>query len=537
MPGETVVAGAAGPARSPAAGPPSAHLQTLVRSGALSVVGALVSAVAGVGLVAVLTQGLSRDVAGTIFASTALFLIATSVVQLGAEVGLVRYLPMQLATGRVADVLPTLRTAVLPVAALSVVVGAAAAVAAPVLAPLVAGDEHGEAVAGQIRVLAVFLPVAALLNVVLAATRGCRTMRPTVAVESLGRTLLQLLTVGAAVLCGAAATGVVLAWSVPYVVALAAAVWWLARLLARARSGPPAGSSAGGDEAPPTSFWRFTAPRAVAGIAQTLLKRSDIVLVAALRSPAEAALYTAATRFVVFGQLGVQALQQALAPQLSALFARGETRAAQEVYETATAWSILFAWPVYLGCALLAPLLLGLFGPGYEGASTVVVVLSLAMLVATASGAVDTVLLMSGRSWLSLADVGAALAVNVTLNLLLIPSHGILGAALAWAAAIVVRNALPLAQIRWSLQMSPLGPGTVWVAASALACLALPAGTLRLLGAGPAVVLLALVLGLVAYAGLLAVGRERVRLAALAQTLRRGRGPVPQPAASATGEG
>ena len=511
---------------------PSAHLEKLVRSGGLSVLGAGVSALTGIGLVAVLTQGLSRDRAGTIFATTALFLIATAVVQLGAEVGLVRYLPVQIATGRPEDLRPTLRAALRPVAALSAVVAVVAAVAAPRLAPLVAGEAVAGDVSAQLRVLAVFLPVTAVYNVLLAATRGCRTMRPTVLVEALARNVLQVLAVAAAVVAGAGPTVVVLAWAAPYVLGLLATGWWLARLLARVSAPRPAvpDEQRGAPErraadvvaasATPSSFWAFTAPRAVANIAQTLLKRSDIVLVAALRSPAEAALYTAATRFVVFGQLGVQAIQQALAPQLSALFARGERGAAQEVYETATAWSILLAWPVYLACAVLAPLLLGVFGAGYEGASAVVVVLSLAMLMATASGSVDTVLLMSGRSWLSLANVGVALAVNLGLNLLLIPWLGIVGAALAWAAAIVVRNALPLLEIRYLLRMSPLGDGTVWVGASALACFGLPAGALRLAGAPPAVVLAGLAVGLVAYAGLLRVGRQRVRLGALVSTVR-----------------
>ena len=540
MPGEAAGGGGArlaGPSPvlpDPPGSPPptSVHLQRLVRSGGLSVLGAAVSAVAGVALVAVLTQGLSRDVAGTIFASTALFLIATAVVQLGTEVGLVRYLPMQLATGRVQDLRPTLRTALVPVAALAVVVSLCAALAAPVVAPLVAGEEHADTVTAQIRVLAAFLPLAALYNVVLAATRGCRTMRPTVLVEALGRHLAQLLLVAVAALGGLSAAAVVLAWSVPYVLGLVVATWWLLRLLRRAGTASEpveavvsaeADGPAPASSADLSSFWRFTAPRAVANIAQTLLKRSDIVLVAALRSPAEAALYTAATRFVVLGQLGVQALQQALAPQLSALFARGERRAAQEVYETATAWSIMLAWPVYLGCAVLAPLLLGLFGAGYDGAAAVVVILSVAMLMATASGSVDTVLLMSGRSWLSLANVGAALTINLGLNVLLIPWLGIVGAALSWAAAIVVRNALPLIEIRYLLHMTPLGAGTVWVGASALVCLGLPAGALRVLGAPSQVLVGVLVLGLLGYGGLLWVGRERVKLAALAQTVRRGR--------------
>ncbi len=64
-------------------------------------------------------------------------------------------------------------------------------------------------------------------------------------------------------------------------------------------------------------FWAYTAPRAIARVTQTALKRSDIVLVAALASPADAALYTAATRFIVLGQLFVQSVQQALSPQIS----------------------------------------------------------------------------------------------------------------------------------------------------------------------------------------------------------------------------
>ena len=77
-----------------------------------------------------------------------------------------------------------------------------------------------------------------------------------------------------------------------------------------------------------------------------------------------------------------------------------------------------------------------------------VLILSLTMLLATACGPVDSVLLMAGRSWLSLRNSTVALAVNVGLNLVLIPLYGIRGAAIAWSVAIVVRNLLPLVQVR-----------------------------------------------------------------------------------------
>ena len=56
-----------------------------------------------------------------------------------------------------------------------------------------------------------------------------------------------------------------------------------------------------------------------------------------------------------------------------------------------------------------------------------------AMLVATAVGPVDIVLLMSGKSLWNLLNTAVAVTANIVLNLLLIPHLGITGAAIAWA--------------------------------------------------------------------------------------------------------
>ena len=292
------------------------------------------------------------------------------------------------------------------------------------------------------------MPVAAVFNVVLAGTRGLGTMAPTVAVDSLGRAAVQLVAVAVVQVLGWGALAVIVAWSTPYALGLVVAVMWLAALLqyrppgepGRADGAPTGRVSAG-------AFWRFTAPRALGTTSQLVLKRADIVLVAALASPAEAALYAAATRFVVVGQLGVQALQQALGPHVSARFADNDLAGARALYRATTAWAMLIAWPIYLLCASLAPQLLGLFGPGYSDVSTVVVLLSLAMLVATACGAVDTGAADVRHTWLSLCNNMFALMLNLCLNLVLIPAYGALGAGVAWTISILVRNLLPLVQI------------------------------------------------------------------------------------------
>ncbi len=497
------------------------HLERLARRGTASVAGAAASALFGVVLVVIVTNGFSATVAGTLFASTSLFLILESVALLGTDTGLVKWLPDHRASGRSVDQSRTLVIASAPVLCASMAVAVAVYAAAPGLAPHLVGPEAAATITVMLRALAVVLPIAALHDLVMAATRGTGTMRPTVLVDNLGRLGLQALAVLVVQLTGGGALALALAWALPYVLGVVAAGYWLVRLVTQATSTADR----------PTAwltlahrFWAYTAPRAIARVTQTALKRSDIVLVAALASPADAALYTAATRFIVVGQLFVQAVQQALAPHLSSLFSRDETEAANSVFQAATLWSVIASWPFYLVLAGFSPMLMGVFGDGYGVASDVVVVLSLTMLLATACGPVDSVLLMAGRSWLSLRNSTVALGLNIALNVLLIPLDGIRGAAIAWSVAIVVRNLQPLLQVRRYLAMWPVTRASVQVAGFSIACFG-SVGVLALAVDLPVAVEVA-VLGMAAGGYLYGVWswRARLGLGAFQAALRRRRG-------------
>lgn len=498
------------------------HLTRMARAGGLSLIGAAFAAVSGLVLTLLLTNGLSQSDAGTVFAVTSLFLIAVGVVQLGTDVGLVRWMPQLLVQGQRERVRVFVGAALGPVLLLSVVTSIGGVLFAADLARVVAPRADAAELAQQITVLAVALPVAAVYKVHLSASRGLRTMVPTVVVDSFGRALAQLATVALALGLGLGVGTVVAAWAVPYAVAAPVAWLWVRGLLGA--DGQRSVATPRHDWAAFALFWRYTGPRALGTAVQAALKRSDIILVAALRSPREAALYAAATRFVVLGQLGVQALQQALSPLISSLFAREDHANARAVYRATTAWAMLLGWPVYLSTAVLAPDVLDIFGPGYDAAAGTVVLLSLAMLAATASGAVDTVLLMSGHSWLSLVNNLTALVVNVGLNLVLIPSHGVLGAGISWAVAIVLRNLLPLVQVGWRYRMSPLGSETLLVAAISASTFGLAPGALRLAEAPSGMLWASLGLASVSYAVLVWLLRSRLQLNAFTGALHRRRG-------------
>ena len=263
-------------------------------------------------------------------------------------------------------------------------------------------------------------------------------------------------------------------------------------------------------------FWAFTAPRALAAVAQIVLQRLDIVLVAVISGPAQAAVYAAATRFLVAGQLANAALIQAAQPQLSHLFGVGDRAAAGAVYQATTAWLIVLTWPLYLLSALFGPQLLAVFGRSYRDGATVVVILALAMLVATACGQVDLVLTMAGRSGWSLFNGFLAVVVNVAVDVALIPRAGITGAAIGWAAALAVSNLVPLAQVAWVARVHPFGRGpAAAIAVTAVAFGAVPLAARTALGPGLAASLTGVAAGtLLAAAGLWCC-RGALRLAVL----------------------
>lgn len=468
------------PTRSPA--DRGAGLAGLARGGLLSLAGSAVSAVAGVLLVLAVTRALPQDTAGVFFTLTSLYLIAETAARLGTGTGVVWAIARARALGTRSRVPELLRAALTPVVALSVLLALGLALGADTIAAAVTGSAGGE-VATAVRVLAALLPLTAVSETLVAATRGHGAILPTVLIDRLGRSVLQLTAVALVVTTGSL-VALSAAWALPWVLSALLAAWWLARRLRGSASPAPRPAR---DRTVWREFWGFTAPRALTSIVQLTLQRLDIVLLTVLAGPAEAAVYTAATRFLVVGQFANQALSNVVEPRIGRLLTVADRSAARTVYQTATGWLVLVIWPFYLLVAAGADAVLDLFGSGYDAGVPVVLVLTATMLVASAVGMVDVVLIMAGRTRWNLGNAVVALAVNVVVDVALIPVLGLLGAAIGWAAAILVKNLLPLVQVWRSMGMHPFGAGTGVAVALSLLCFgAVPLLGGLLLPGGPA---------------------------------------------------
>jgi O-antigen/teichoic acid export membrane protein len=497
----------------------------VARGGVANLLGAGFAGLAGVGVTWLVARGLGPAQAGAFFAATAAFTLACGVAKLGAPTSLV-YWPARLrARGEPHLLGACLRIGLPPVAAAGMLVGGLLWLAPP-LARLTTGTGHAADVAAQLRVLAVFLPLAALTDALLSATRGYRAMRPTVLLDRITRPGLQLAGLGglalAALWVQMPAYAYPLAWVAPYVPVTLLAAYQL-RLVhgAAVPHGTPHPRRRRAANRLRRAFWRFAAPRALATVAQLGLQRVDLLLVAALAGLPAAATYAVAGRFVVLGQLANQGISQAVQPRLAEALATGDRAAANTLYQAATGWLVLLSWPLYLLVIAFAPLYLWPFGEAYANGASIVAVLASAMLLASGCGMVDMVLTMGGRTTWNLANVALALVVTVAVDLTLIPRLGALGAAIGLAAALAVNNLLPLAQVGLSLRVHPFGRGTLTAAALATACFGGVPLALTAAGAGPVGLLTGVGLAAGAYlAGAYAL-RRPLALDALAALRRR----------------
>lgn len=489
-----------------------AEMAVIARGGLANLLGAVISVFANLGLVLVVARFVSPTDAGVFFTVTSLFLMLETVGRLGADTGLVYFIARWRALREEQRIAAALRVAFVPVVGLCSILAVAVLVWAPSIARLI-GDPHGHSV-GLLRLLGVLLPLTAAYDVIIGATRGFGWMRPNVLVEKILRPGAQVLLVTAVLALGwKGSLGI--AWAVPYIGAFLLAASMLRTALrtwlAPAHSDTPVDVRAVARE-----FWSFTMPRAVAGVAQIVLQRLDIVLVASMRGAREAAIYTAATRFLVVGQFVNQAITAPLQPQMSAALSGHETDRAQLLYRMSTTWLVLTTWPLFGVAAALAPIYVSLFGRSYHAGASVVVVLALAALVASGVGLVDTVIIMAGRSAWNLGTTALALTVNLSLDLALIPHYGVMGAAVGWSAAILAANLVPLLLAWRRLGMHPFGRST---SAAYLLCggcfVLLPLGALALSGGDETAALGAIALGTIGYCYGMWRGRDLFQLSGM----------------------
>lgn len=136
------------------------------------------------------------------------------------------------------------------------------------------------------------------------------------------------------------------------------------------------------------------------------------------------------------------------APILAGMHGCGEMKEIEKLFKVVSRWVTMMVIPLAILLLVMPGTVLALFGDAFTVAAPVLVVLAVAVLVQSFFGLYDTVLQMTGYSRLCFMNGMAGLAAHVVLNMLLIPSYGMIGAAWALLAVYFLLGAARVAEVR-----------------------------------------------------------------------------------------
>lgn len=187
----------------------------------------------------------------------------------------------------------------------------------------------------------------------------------------------------------------------------------------------------------------YALPIALTHNSDTLLKRVDIILVGAFLTPLAVSYYVVAKQLMTFLKTPANSLGFAITPRYSEQIHRGNLETASRLYNKALTSVLAFYVPAAVGLVIVAePTLTLVFGPEYAGGAIVLQILTLYLVAQTISyitgGGLDYLGRAKHRAY---AKAGAAI-INVVLNIILIPTIGIVGAAISTVGSYSVYVAL-----------------------------------------------------------------------------------------------
>ncbi|MBD8064246.1 polysaccharide biosynthesis C-terminal domain-containing protein [Devosia sp. PTR5] len=183
-------------------------------------------------------------------------------------------------------------------------------------------------------------------------------------------------------------------------------------------------------------WWRFAAPWVLISLASDFFFDIDLLLLSHSLSREELAIFGVCTRVFSLVSFGVAAVYAVTLPDIFESEANADRPAFHRKIGEANVVATVIALALFAAVAVAGPFALMLFGPGFTAGALPLAILCLALVVRSMMGPASMVLSIHDRPWASLPAVALGLGALCVGNAVLVPSMGLIGAALAALAAI-----------------------------------------------------------------------------------------------------
>jgi O-antigen/teichoic acid export membrane protein len=476
-----------------------------IRGSSLLLVGKVLSAGTNFGIQIMIVRYLAKADYGAYAYALAIVSAGQSVAVLGLDRAISRFLPIYDERGEHGKLLGTL----LMVAGTIAGVGLAFVLFVASLRDLVAGGiGDGRHATAVLLILILLAPIQALDDMLMGAFAVFSKARAIFFRKHVLGPMLRLAAVTAVILNNGDVRA--LAAAAVSAAALGVTIYGAMLVATLRRDGVLRRMRASRIEVPVREVFGFAFPLLAVDALFMLQNTANVVMLAQFGSAADVADYRAVQPAAHLNVLVMTSFTLLFTPLASRLFARGDRAGVNELYWRTAIWIAVCSFPMFAATfAVAGPITIGMFGARYEGSGTILALLALGYYCNAALGFNGLTLRVYGLVRYVVVISVVAAVLNVLLNLVLIPSHGAVGAAIATAGTMIGHNILKQAGLRRGTGISVFDRrhGRVYVVIIAATALLLVAQ--RTLSPGP---LLAIALVTVVSAAVVVLTRRSLRV-------------------------
>lgn len=200
---------------------------------------------------------------------------------------------------------------------------------------------------------------------------------------------------------------------------------------------------------------KFSLPLLFSGVVYVINHNTDMYMLGLIVGASSVAIYGTAINVGNFSSIALNAINVIFAPLISRYYSKNEIDSIKKLYVQCTKWiTIINVW--LLGIVLLNPgNIMRIAGDEYFVGGAALIIIMCGQFINSALGPVGYMNIMMNRPTVDAAASLVATAVNIITNALLIPKYGMVGAAIATAFSLALKNIINYIYIYSSLHLFP----------------------------------------------------------------------------------
>lgn len=202
--------------------------------------------------------------------------------------------------------------------------------------------------------------------------------------------------------------------------------------------------------------WYFIAMPLLIFVGLNLISiRIDVVMLGMITGVKEVGVYSAASRIADVIVFGLVSANIVVVPMIARHYSSGKHDELQAMVKLAARGILLFTAPLAIIVLIFGREILNLFGSAFSAGYYVLVILVVGQFASVLSGPVGSIMVMTGHQKSAAKMAGISAVTNLSLNIILIPRFGMIGAAISTSISLAVLNFLMLNFVRKILLLEP----------------------------------------------------------------------------------